>query len=241
VERSRWRLSRSAREHGGQGTREVQHDQVERRDHRGVRKLEWRAQDPRVLQRHDRDVAGRRGGGGGQARAARERDAGIDQHDQIDAEEVRRGEPAGEVEPDADQQHVDEHPDVGLRAERAPITRGEEVRAVQKESKERQQRDAARDDRRLDREHELERDDDQRDAAADRQLLVEPQPAAELSLRRVVLGPLERGPSVGGTASFRGHRQFSDARGVPQVLVREINRIEPGWRERMERNISQDG
>src|SRR5262249_60622901 len=93
---------------------------------------------------------------------------------------------AGEKEPDADHQHVDEHPHVGLRAERAAITSGEEVRAVQEESEERQQHDAARDDRWLDREHEKERDDDERDAPADRELLIEPQPAAELSLRRVV-------------------------------------------------------
>jgi len=208
-------LAQRARENRGEGAGDVEHDQVERRDHRGVRKLERRAQHARVLQRHDRDVAARGCRRRGQARPTRERDAGVDHHDEIDAEAVRGGEAAGEVEADADEEDVDEHPDVGLGPEGATASRREEVRAVQEEPEEREQRDAPRGDRRLHREDELERDDDQRDPAADRQLLIEPQPAAELFLCRVVPGPLERGTSVDRPAGFRHHPHFSDARGVP--------------------------
>ncbi len=118
------------------------------------------------------------------------------------------GQATREVEPDTQEQDVDEHPDVGLRDERAPVASREEVGPVQEEPEEREERDAAREGRGLDRERELERHDDQGDAAADRELLIEPQSAAELSLGRVLVGPLERGTSVNRPDGFRRHSIF---------------------------------
>src|SRR5207253_8479751 len=71
-------LTQRARQDRGEAAGDVQYDEVERGDHGGVRQLERRAQDPRLLQRDDRDVAARGRRGRHQAGATRERDARVD-------------------------------------------------------------------------------------------------------------------------------------------------------------------
>ena len=177
-----------------------------------------------MLQRHDRDVAGRRGPGRGQARAAREGDARVDHHDQVHAEEVGGGQPAREVE--ARHSGAGRRRASGRRPARRTRARCEPRGSRARSGRARRARGArcsAR-SRGLDRERELERHDDQGHAAADRELLIEPQSAAELSLGRVLAGPLERGTSVNRPGGFRGHSIFG-CEGVPRILVRKISMI----------------
>ena len=95
---------------------------------------------------------------------------------------------------------------MGLSAVAAPAARRKVVRPVEDERAERERRDAPGDGLGLDGKDDLERQDDERDATADRQLLVEPLSPAQASRGGVVVGPLERRPDVVRLSASRVHR-----------------------------------